>query len=48
MKTPGDAVETLVTPGDAKEPPTTATRSSMKGSSLRHSLGTKNTSMECS
>ena len=46
MKTPGDAGETIVTPGDAEEHPTTATRSSMKGSSLGHSSGTKNTCME--
>ena len=47
MKTPGYAAgETIVTTGDAKEPPTTATRSSMNGSSLGHSSSTKNTSME--
>ena len=47
MKTPGDAGETIVTPGDAKESPTTAMRrSSMKGSLLGHSSGTKNTSIE--
>ena len=31
MKTPGDAGETIVTPKDAKEPPTTATRSNKNG-----------------
>ena len=46
MKTSGDAGETIVTPGDAEEPPTTATRSSMKSSSLRHSSGTKNASIK--
>ena len=34
MKTPGGAGETIVTPGDAKELITTATRSNMNGSSL--------------
>ena len=43
-KTLGDAGETIATPGDAEEPPTTATRNSMKGRSLGHSSDTKNTS----
>ena len=46
MNTPGDADRTIVTPGDANEPPTTATKSSMKGSSIGHSSSAKNTSME--
>ena len=46
-KSPGDAGETIVaTPGDAKEPPTTATRSNMNGSSLGHSSSAKNICME--
>ena len=46
MKTPGDTGETIVTPGDAEEPPTMATKSSMKGSLIGHSSSAKNTSME--
>ena len=46
VKTPGDAGETIVTPGDAEEPTTTSTRSCMKGSSIGHSSSAKNTSME--
>ena len=40
---PGDAGETIVTPGDAEEPPTTATRSSMKGSLIGHSSSARET-----
>ena len=46
MNTPGDSDRTIVTPRDAKEPPTTSTKSSMKGSSIGHSSSAKNTSME--